>query len=380
MSGAAVNSERAPARAPEPGQATPVQPLVLGLFDKRLEGDDTLLQLARTRFERAGLGAEIYPGAPERLNDAVGQAPAQAATLHAHLPRGLNLLREDDRRWVVEFARRAPTRLRGLVAHDQWDLVENSDAYRAALQRLDGELRALGRPEARLFIEYAVGVEAARFGALFASIADLPQISACIDVGHLGIQQARVAFAARRPGLDICSLTPYDERLPALLPEVEAVRQTVLPWLLEQIERLARIGKPLHFHLHDGHPLWTLSRYGVADHASFFERVVIPFHFRGQRCVPMMYGPAGLQAIVSSALGWLPAAQLSFTLEIHPVEGRQPLGEFAPLFRHWRDPTNAERMNYWLTVLLRNAELTRQAAAEALAAPLAPASVYAAGL
>ncbi|MBK6849558.1 MAG: hypothetical protein IPG96_19195 [Proteobacteria bacterium] len=363
MSGEAIGGEQ--------GQGQ-VHPAVLGLFDKRLEGDDTLLQLARLRFERAGIGAEVYPGAPERLNDAVGQAPENAVTLHAHLPRGLNLLREDDRRWVVEFARRSPARVRGLVAHDQWDVVENPDEYRAALRRIDAELRALGRPEPRLFVEYAVGVEASRFVALFASLADLSQVSACIDVGHLGIQQARVAFAARRPGLDICALKPYDEALPALMPEVEGAMQTVLPWLLEQIEPLARIGKPLHFHLHDGHPLWSFSRYGVADHASFLEQVVVPFDFRGQPCVPMMYGPAGLRAIVATALRWLPAPQVTFTLEIHPVEGRQPLGAFAPYFRHWRDTTNAERMNYWMTVLLRNAQLTRDAATAALAALAAP--------
>lgn len=358
------------------------QPALLGLFDKRLEGDDTLFQLARLRFERAGIGAEVYPGAPERLNDVVGQTPGNALTIHAHLPRGLNLLREDDRHWVVEFARRSPARVRGLVAHDQWDLVESPDEYRAALRALDADLRALGRPEPLLFVEYAVGVEASRFVAMFASIAELSQISACIDVGHLGIQQARVAFAARRPGLDVCALTPYADELPALIAVVEGAVRSVLPWLLEQIEALARIGKPLHFHLHDGHPLWTLNRYGVADHASFLERVVLPFEFQGQHCLPMMYGPRGLQAIVASALRWLAAAQVSFTVEVHPVEGRQPLAAFAPHFRHWRDTTNAERMNYWLTVLLRNARLTQEAALAALgAAPAlgAPPPLPAAG-
>jgi hypothetical protein len=30
------------------------------------------------------------------------------------------------------------------------------------------------------------------------------------------------------------------------------------------------------------------------------------------------------------------------------------LGDAAPLFRHWRDHTNAERMNYALSVLAQN--------------------------
>jgi len=37
----------------------------LGLFDKRIEGDDRLLELARLRFRQAGLGAELHAGSPE---------------------------------------------------------------------------------------------------------------------------------------------------------------------------------------------------------------------------------------------------------------------------------------------------------------------------
>ncbi len=49
---------------------------------------------------------------------------------------------------------------------------------------------------------------------------------------------------------------------------------------------------------------------------------------------------------------------MSLTLEIHQVEGRLPLGDAARLFRHWTDLTNAERMNYWLSVLARGSVLT----------------------
>jgi hypothetical protein len=70
----------------------------------------------------------------------------------------------------------------------------------------------------------------------------------------------------------------------------------------------------------------------------------------------MMYGPDGLAAIVSAASGTCPDG-VSFTLEIHQVEGRLPLGDAAGLFPHWRDTTNAERMNYWLSVLSDNALL-----------------------
>ena len=42
------------------------------------------------------------------------------------------------------------------------------------------------------------------------------------------------------------------------------------------------------------------------------------------------------------------------------VEGRLPLADTAWLFRHWCDTTNAERMNYWLSVLSDNAILMSQ--------------------
>jgi hypothetical protein len=48
---------------------------------------------------------------------------------------------------------------------------------------------------------------------------------------------------------------------------------------------------------------------------------------------------------------------VSFTVEVHQAEGRLPLADAAWLFRHWRDTTNAERMNYWLSVLSDNAML-----------------------
>jgi hypothetical protein len=78
----------------------------------------------------------------------------------------------------------------------------------------------------------------------------------------------------------------------------------------------------------------------------------------------MMYGPGGLARVISAAIeaGGLP--QVSFTLEIHQVKGRLPLADAAPLFSHWQDTTNAERMNYWLSVLGENALLASQTIAQ----------------
>ena len=122
------------------------------------------------------------------------------------------------------------------------------------------------------------------------------------------------------------------------------------PAVLELTRSLGRIGRRLHLHLHDGHPLIP----GLSDHCSFLTRVPVPFDYRGRRSLDPLYGPAGLSAIVRAAAQ---AGGASLTLEIHQAEGRRPLGDAAGLFEHWRDLTNAEWMNHRLLVLTENAEL-----------------------
>ena len=129
--------------------------------------------------------------------------------------------------------------------------------------------------------------------------------------------------------------------------------------VLDVSRAIGRLGKRLHFHLHDAHPLIP----GLADHFSFLLRLPIPFSYQGRRSLSMMYGPGGLAAVVSAAIE-AGGQQVSFTLEIHQVEGRLPLADAAPLFSHWTDTTNAERMNYWLSVLSENALLATQSIAE----------------
>ncbi len=74
-----------------------------------------------------------------------------------------------------------------------------------------------------------------------------------------------------------------------------------------------------------------------------------------------MFGPAGLVRMVAQAIASIGPERLSFTLEIHPTFERLSLGDAGPLFRHWSDPTNAERMNHWLAVLSRNHLLVLEA-------------------
>jgi hypothetical protein len=68
----------------------------------------------------------------------------------------------------------------------------------------------------------------------------------------------------------------------------------------------------------------------------------------------MMYGPGGLESVVWAATEACQPGGASFTLEIHQVEGRLPLADASRLFARWRDLTNAERMNYRLSVISEN--------------------------
>jgi hypothetical protein len=70
-----------------------------------------------------------------------------------------------------------------------------------------------------------------------------------------------------------------------------------------------------------------------------------------------MFGPGGLRTIVERAMDAVKSERASFTLEIHPTSEQLALGAGAPLFNHWTDKTNAEKMNHWLSVLSDNQRL-----------------------
>jgi hypothetical protein len=184
---------------------------------------------------------------------------------------------------------------------------------------------------------------------------EVPQVGACVDVGHVGIAQARGRFSGTHPGLDLVALHPDDARLPELAADVQAAVGSALPAVLELIRSLGQVGGPVHRHLHDGHPLIP----GLSDRFSFLTRVPVPFDYRGRRSLDPLYGPAGLAAIARAAVD--AGGEASLTLEIHQAEGRRPLGDAAGLFGHWRDLTNAERMNHWLAVLAETTLLVTSA-------------------
>jgi hypothetical protein len=338
----------------------PRRPLTLGLFEKRIDGDDCLLELARHRFQNAGLGTEMHAGTPEQLEGLMGFRPSPAAPVIVHLAREFNLAGELSRTRIAEFAARFAGRIHGLVLHDHPDLASCPEDFLHAARDMEKRLQQIERSPL-LFIEYAVGLEPGVFVQFFKSIRDLALLSACIDVGHVGIRQARAAYAQIHPGEDICALKSQQARLPRVMPDVGTAVSSALPAVLDLVEALGSLGKPVHFHLHDGHPLSTFSLFGVSDHLSFLTEIPLRFEDRGRRSVPLMFGPAGLTRIVAKAIEAIGRKQVSLTLEIHPTTDRLPLGDAAPLFGHWRDKTNAEQMNHWLSVLTQNHRLLLEA-------------------
>lgn len=331
---------------------------VHGLFQRRVAGDDALLELARLRFAQMGLAAELYADTPDDLGAILPFVPPHPYLPTVHLNRGLNLLAEPDRALVAEFASRFAGRVAGLVVHDRSEMAAQTDRTVEALSELDARLRERpGRP--MVFLEYAAGSAPEWFAELAERLLDAEQVSCCIDIGHVGMRQASARFNRSHPGLSLGALSAENGRLPDLVADVQDAVDDARRDVIELIRSIGALGKHLHFHLHDGHPLIP----GLKDHFTFLRRLPIPFSFQGRQSLSMMYGPAGLESVIWAATEACRPGGASFTLEIHQVEGRLPLADASRLFAHWRDLTNAERMNYWLSVLGENAILLSESLA-----------------
>lgn len=328
-------------------------PRLLGLFHKRIDGDDALLELARLRFRQAGLGVECYAETIDELEWMLGFRPSPAVSATAHLSRSINLLEEEDRSLVVAIAGIFRESVYGLVVHDQREIASQFDNYVAAVRNVESGLERI-EDSPYLFLEYAAGLEPELYVELIKALIDLPHINACIDTGHLGLWRVRKNYACRHPGTDVCSIKPHDPELPVVIDDVQEAVCAALSEVVHVVKEIGSLGKPLHFHLHDGHPLYTLSPFGVSDHLSFLTEVAIPFDYRGRQMLHPMFGPSGLEKIVKESIQLLGPGSVSFSLEIHPTEGRIPLGDAEYLFKHWADKGNAERMNFWLSVLAQN--------------------------
>jgi hypothetical protein len=336
----------------EPGPVVPVR----ALFQRRAPEDEALLRLTGLRFAQMGAAAELYADTPDQLESTLRFVPPHRLLPTVHLSRGLNLLHERDRAAVAEFARRFAGRVAGLVVHDSRDMGDQTGRLADGLRDLDTVLA--GQPDGPLvFLEYAAGLEPAWFVETAERVQDAARVSFCVDVGHIGIRQAGQEFARSHPGLNLGRL---GDRLPDLVADVQDAVGSALDVVLGVIRSLGRIGKPVHFHLHDGHPLVP----GLSDHFSFLNRFPISFSYQGRQSLDMLYGLDGLASIVSTALEACGPGGVSLTLEVHQVEGRLPLTDAASLFPPGSDITAAERVNYWLHVLSENVLLLSQAIAD----------------
>ncbi|MCP4455666.1 MAG: hypothetical protein GY809_29755, partial [Planctomycetes bacterium] len=185
-----------------------------------------------------------------------------------------------------------------------------------------------------VFVEYAAGLEPEFYASLFERCTDVRRLSAAIDVGHVGIHVCRSAYQEQNPQEDVCALHPESPELPVKIDSVQQATSRALPAVLDLIDRLTRLDRPLHFHLHDGHPLSPLSHFGVSDHLSFLQQIHLPFAYHGRNLVKGMFGVSGLRDIIHAAMKGNTSDRLSLMLEMHPMEGQTPLREHTPFFSH----------------------------------------------
>jgi hypothetical protein len=354
--------------------AVPSAVTTLGLFEQRIAGDDCLMKLASRRFREHRMGAEMHAATPEHLDWIMTFRPWDDAPVTLHLPRDFNLANEVSRRRIYEFASRFAGRISGMVLHDHKLMAERNSVYLDAAREMNQQLLKLDRCPL-LFVEYAVGLEPADFVWFFRAISELNCLAPCIDIGHVGIRAARAVYAQSHRGEDICSLKSQPPHLQQVIHDVEMAVTSGSAAVFDLIKAISMIEKPVHFHLHDAHPLSTFSPFGISDHLSFLTKIPLNFEYRGVRTLAPMFGAGGLRKLVAHSLRLIGNSRVSFTLEIHPTDERLPLGDATDLFAHWADKTNAEKMNQWLAVLGANHLLLRQAVRADLTPDLSTAGV-----
>src|SRR5512136_1435452 len=107
------------------GHGAEISPRIktLALFQKRVEGDDALLELARLRFRKAGLGTEFYAETRSELDHLLRFRPGKNPVA-LHLSRGTNLFGDQDRTEITALARDFRVVLFGIIVHDQADVPE----------------------------------------------------------------------------------------------------------------------------------------------------------------------------------------------------------------------------------------------------------------
>ena len=122
------------------------RPLTLALFEKRIAGDDALTELARMRFQQAGMGAEMHAATPEQLHWTMRFRPESLPVI-VHLPRHFNLT--DDASRPVPDMLLARIRIPVLVVHHEMD--QCSHCAFAKVPGLMAKLTSSPRKELRSF-------------------------------------------------------------------------------------------------------------------------------------------------------------------------------------------------------------------------------------
>ena len=226
------------------GQEVPAS--LHALFQRRVAGDDALLKLAGLRFAQMGVAAEVYADTPGELDHLLRFVPPHPSLPVVHLNRTTNLLHEQSRALVAEFADRFAGRVAGLVVHDKREMEAQTDRLLTVMRELNARLdERPGGPV--VFLEYAAGLEPGWFVEVAERLQDAERVSCCIDVGHIGIRQATARFAHRHPGLSLRDLSPGDGRLPDLVADVQDAvqRRGEGPARRHPVDRPARQARPL---------------------------------------------------------------------------------------------------------------------------------------
>jgi hypothetical protein len=129
----------------------------------------------------------------------LGFAPPGRHRPVVHLSRQVNLLEEAGRATVEDFAGRFAGRVGGLVVHDKREMGGRTGDLVAGLRSLGDRLGS--RPQGPRAVPGVRGrAEPDWFLEVAERLADVPSVGACVDVGHLGIAQARAGFARAHPG------------------------------------------------------------------------------------------------------------------------------------------------------------------------------------
>ncbi len=245
-------------------------PPVRGLFRKYVSGDDAIFRLAQLRFAECDMAAELYADTPNQFERELRFLPPHPALPVVHLNRQVNPLHEDGQSLVEAFIRQFRGRLLGLVIHDRAEMASHIPEVVSAMRRVTAAGGASGGPI--VFLEYAAGMEPEIFVELARQLAGIDDASVCIDIGHIGIRESRRRLKDMHPALDLGTLRREGGCPPELMSDIQRATRSSLEVVLDMIRSLGSIGKPLHFHLHDGHPLLP----DLADHYSFLIRLPVP--------------------------------------------------------------------------------------------------------